>query len=246
MNDEQLLRYSRHIMLPQIGIEGQQKLLNSTILIIGLGGLGSASSLYLAASGIGHIIIADFDKVEISNLQRQIIHNTDDIDDYKINSAYKKLKKINSQIKITKIKKINSKNLAELLPKVDVVLDGTDNFKTRFLINKFCYKYKVPLVSTAVIRFEGQIAVFKSYKENNPCYQCLYPFDDYADETCSENGILAPVAGFLGTMQAIQTTKLILNLGEVLVSKLMLIDALNLSFRTVKINKDVDCPICNR
>lgn len=244
MNDQDLLRYSRQIMLPQVSIEGQQTLLDSTILLIGVGGLGSPTALYLAAAGVGHLIIADFDKVELSNLQRQIIHHTDDIGRYKVDSAKDKMLAINPDISVTTIKDLNKANLNGWISKADVVLDGTDNFDTRFKINKACVQEKKPLVSAAVIRFEGQLSTFKGYKPNQPCYQCLYPVEGSSDENCTENGILAPVAGMMGSMQALQAIKVILNLGEQLIGKLMMIDALDLTFRNVKVSKDANCPIC--
>lgn len=245
MNDQDLLRYSRQIMLPEVGIEGQEALLNSTMLLIGMGGLGAPSAMYLAAAGVGHLIIADFDRVELSNLQRQVIHHTSDINKLKVDSAKEKLQKINPNIKVTTITDLNENNLADWLKKVDVVLDGTDNFETRFKINELCVQERIPLVSAAVIRFEGQISVFKGYEIDQPCYQCLYSPGGNSDENCTSNGILAPVSGMLGTMQALQALKVIINIGEQLTGKLMLVDALSLDFRTVKVNKDANCSICN-
>ncbi|HIE77337.1 MAG TPA: molybdopterin-synthase adenylyltransferase MoeB [Candidatus Thioglobus sp.] len=245
MNDDQLLRYSRQIMLPQIDIEGQQSIVDSTVMLIGVGGLGSPSSMYLAAAGVGHIIVADFDQVEISNLQRQIIHHTKDIGKYKVESAKEKLLAINPNIKVTMLKDLNDKNINEYISKVDVVLDGTDNFDSRFKINKSCVESKVPLVSAAVIRFEGQLSVFKGYDKDLPCYQCLYPPGADQNENCVDNGILAPVAGVLGSLQALQAIKVILNLGEQLVGELMMIDALDLNFRKIRIQKDPGCDICS-
>ena len=246
MNDQDLLRYSRQIILPEVGIEGQQALLDSTMLLIGMGGLGSPSAMYLAASGVGHLIIADFDKVEISNLQRQVIHHTDDIGKLKVDSAKAKMLAINPDIKVTTVEVLNDDNLADLIALADVVLDGTDNFDTRFKVNQVCVEQKTPLVSAAVIRFEGQLSVFKGYEANQPCYQCLYSKEGNSDENCTDNGILAPVAGMLGTMQALQAIKIILNLGDQLAGKLMIVDALDLTFRSVKINKDKSCTICNQ
>ncbi|HCE35039.1 MAG TPA: molybdopterin-synthase adenylyltransferase MoeB [Gammaproteobacteria bacterium] len=246
MNDQDLLRYSRQIILPEVGIEGQQALLDSTMLLIGVGGLGSPSAMYLAAAGVGHLIIADFDKVELSNLQRQVIHHTDDIGEFKVDSAKAKMLAINPTIKITTVKDLSENNLNAWVAKADVVLDGTDNFDTRFKINQACVTETTPLVSAAVIRFEGQLSVFKGYDSDQPCYQCLYSTEGNNDENCTDNGILAPVAGMLGTMQALQAIKVILNLGEQLVGKLMIIDALDLSFRNVTINKDKSCTICNK
>ncbi|MCS5586161.1 MAG: molybdopterin-synthase adenylyltransferase MoeB [Gammaproteobacteria bacterium] len=245
MNDQDLLRYSRQIILPEVSIEGQQTLLDSTMLLIGVGGLGSPSAMYLAAAGVGHLIIADFDKVELSNLQRQVIHHTDDIGEFKVDSAKAKMLAINPDVKITTVKDLSENNLNDWVAKADVVLDGTDNFDTRFKVNQACVTETTPLVSAAVIRFEGQLSVFKGYEVDQPCYQCLYSSQGNSDENCTDNGILAPVAGMLGTMQALQAVKVVLNLGEQLVGKLMVIDALDLSFRKIKVDKDNSCHICN-
>jgi len=246
MNDQQLLRYSRQIMLPEVGIEGQEVLLGSTMLLIGMGGLGAPTALYLAAAGVGHLIIADFDTVELSNLQRQVIHHTNDIGKLKVDSAKQKMQAINPTIKITSVSDLDESNLPKWLELCDIVLDGTDNFDTRFKINQACVASKKPLVSAAVIRFEGQLSVFKGYDASQPCYQCLYSTNGNSDENCTDNGILAPVAGMLGTMQALQALKVALNLGEQLVGKLLIIDALDLTFRAVTISKDPDCPICQQ
>ena len=245
MNDHELLRYSKQIMLPQIDIEGQQKINDSKMLIIGMGGLGSPSALYLAAAGVGHIVIADFDQVELSNLQRQIIHSTSDIGDDKVNSAKSKLLELNPNITVTVVNEImHSDNLASLIKDVDIVLDGTDNFESRFEINKACVECHKPLISAAVIRFEGQISVFKGYEVDQPCYQCLYSAEGNGHESCVENGVLAPVAGLVGTIQALQAIKVLLGIGEQLCGELLLIDGLDLSFRKVKIVKEPECPIC--
>ncbi len=245
MNDHELLRYSKQIMLPQIDVEGQQKIIDSTMLIIGMGGLGSPTALYLAAAGVGHLIIADFDQVELSNLQRQIIHRTADIGEDKVDSAKAKLLELNPNITVTVANEImHSDNLASLIKDVDIVLDGTDNFESRFEINKACVECHKPLISAAVIRFEGQISVFKGYEVDQPCYQCLYSEQGDGRESCVENGVLAPVAGLVGTIQALQAIKVLLGLGEQLCGELLLIDGLDLSFRKVKIVKDSECPIC--
>ena len=245
MKDEELLRYSRQIMLPQVDIDGQQRLVDSTVLIIGMGGLGSPSAFYLAAAGVGHLIIADFDKVELSNLQRQIIHNNEDIGKYKVDSAKEKLLALNPNIKVSTVKELSEKILTKLVSKSDIVLDGTDNFKSRFAINKTCVKVCKPLVSAAVIRFEGQLAVFNGYDLDKPCYQCLYPEDGGEVENCIDNGVLAPVAGLLGTMQALQALKVLLNIGAQLSGELILIDALDFNMRKVKFYKDENCPVCS-
>ena len=246
MEDQELLRYSKQIMLPQIDVEGQQKIMDSTVLIIGMGGLGSPTALYLAAAGVGHIIIADFDQVELSNLQRQIIHQTKDIGEDKVVSAKNKLTELNPNIKVSIANElIHTDNLSTLIKDVDIVLDGTDNFESRFEINKVCVDYKKPLVSAAVIRFEGQVSVFKGYEKDRPCYQCLYTEEGDDNESCVQSGVLAPVAGLIGTIQALQTIKVILSLGDELCGTLLLVDGLDLSFRKVKIGKDLKCPICN-
>ena len=245
MNDQELLRYSKQVMLPQVEIEGQQKIIDSTMLIIGMGGLGSPAALYLAAAGVGHLIIADFDQVELSNLQRQIIHRTSDIGADKVDSAKTKLLELNPHIKVTIANElVHTGNLSSLIKDVDVVLDGTDNFESRFEINKACVQYKKPLVTAAVIRLEGQVSVFKGYETDQPCYQCLYPQEGDENESCVQNGVLAPVAGLIGSIQALQAIKVLLDLGEQLTGSLLLIDALDLSFRKIKIGKDKICPTC--
>ena len=246
MEDQELLRYSKQIMLPQVDVEGQQKIMDATVLIVGMGGLGSPTALYLAAAGVGHLIIADFDQVELSNLQRQIIHQTKDIGDDKVNSAKNKLTELNPNIKITIANElIHTGNLPDLIKGVDIVLDGTDNFESRFEINQICVDHQKPLVSAAVVRFEGQVSVFKGFEKDQPCYQCLYSVEGEDNESCIDNGVSAPVAGLVGTIQALQAIKVILELGDQLCGSLLLIDALDLSFRKVKISKDLKCPVCN-
>ena len=246
LEDEQLLRYSRQIMLPQVDVAGQKKLLDSTVLIVGMGGLGSPIAMYLAAAGVGHLILADFDKVELSNLQRQIIHATDDIGKDKVDSAYETLLKINPDITITRFKQaLNDQNLDDLLPQVDVVIDGCDNFSTRFAVNRACVNHRKPLVSGAAIRYEGQVSVFLN-DGASPCYQCLYKDEgeNEAMQTCSENGVLAPLVGLIGSIQAIETIKFLTGAGELLVGKLMLIDAFTMETRVLKLARDQECPVC--
>lgn len=246
MKDEDLLRYSRQIMMAEIGYDGQEALQKTTMMLVGLGGLGSPSSLYLAAAGVGHLIIVDFDKVEISNLQRQIIHNTKDIGKEKVVSAEEKIKALNPNTKITRIHELKDSNIDELVSLADVVLDGTDNFSSRFKINKACVENKTPLVSAAVIRMEGQVATFKGYEDDQACYRCLYSDDTNQDENCTDNGVLAPVAGMIGSIQALQAIKVVLNIGEELVSSVLMIDAFDLTFNKVKISKDANCPECKK
>jgi molybdopterin/thiamine biosynthesis adenylyltransferase len=247
MNDDQLLRYSRHIMLPQVDAKGQQKLLDSTALIVGMGGLGSPVAMYLAAAGVGHLILADFDIVEINNLQRQIIHSTSDIGKAKVDSAHDRLKQINPEVTVTRFNKLlDDENLDDLVPQVDIVIDGCDNFATRFAVNRACVKHHKPLVSGAAIRFEGQISVFPNNNENFPCYQCLYREEGEEDQTCSANGVLAPIVGLVGSIQAIEAIKVLLGIGDTLSGKLMVIDGLTMETRTLKFKKDPACPVCNR
>jgi len=245
MNDDQLLRYSRQIMLPQVDVAGQQTLLDSTALIVGMGGLGSPIAMYLAAAGVGHLILADFDEVELTNLQRQIIHRTDDIGKAKVDSAFDTLQQINPEVTITRFKqKLTDDNLNDLVPQVDVVIDGCDNFETRFAVNRACVKHSKPLVSGAAIRFEGQIAVFPNNGNNTPCYQCLYKDEGEEEQTCSENGVIAPLVGMIGSIQAIEAIKVLLNIGENLSGKLMVIDAYTMEVRTLKLSQDPGCPVC--
>ena len=246
MEDEQLLRYSRQIMLPQVDVAGQQKLLDASVLIVGMGGLGSPIAMYLASAGVGHLILADFDQVELSNLQRQIIHSTDDIGKHKVDSAYETLLKINPEITVTRFKQqLDDQNLNDLIPQVDVVIDGCDNFATRFAVNRACVSHRKPLVSGAAIRFEGQVSVFLN-DGASPCYQCLYKDEgeNEAMQTCSENGVLAPLVGMIGSIQAIEAIKVIIGVGETLNGKLMLIDAFSMETRILKLPRDPDCPVC--
>lgn len=245
MNDEQLLRYSRQIMLPQVDISGQEKLLDSTVLIVGLGGLGSSAAMYLASAGVGHLILADFDTVELSNLQRQIIHSTDDIGRTKVESAADSLKKINPDITITKYAaKLDNESLNALLPQVNLVLDGCDNFETRFAVNRACVTHRKPLVSGAAIRFEGQVSVFANNDDDTPCYQCLYKEEGEDNLNCTDNGVLAPLVGIIGSIQATEAIKVLASIGESLDSKLLLLDALHMEWRTLKLKQDPSCPVC--
>lgn len=246
MNDDELLRYSRQIMLADFDIEGQEKLKNASVLILGLGGLGSPVALYLAAAGIGHLHLADFDCVDVSNLQRQIIHENDDIGKEKVTSAAEKLQKINPSIKTTQHpKKMTEAELLVVINQVDVVVDCSDNFSTRFLVNRLCITTKTPLVSGAAIRFEGQISVFDLRDSESPCYRCLYDEIDDSNLSCSENGVLAPLVGVIGSMQAIETIKLITGVGKTLQGRLQIFDAKTMSWRELKLKKDKNCPVCS-
>ena len=245
MKDEQLLRYSRQMMLPEIDAAGQERLADSRVLIIGLGGLGSSASIYLAAAGVGHLVLVDFDNVDLSNLQRQIVHGTGDINRPKVDSARDHLLALNPCITVTTVnRKLEGTELDAEVLKADVVVDASDNFKTRFLINKACFKNLTPLVSAAAIRFEGQISVFNPGDENSPCYHCLYHDDAIVAETCTANGVLAPLPGIIGSIQASETLKLLMNIGQTLQGKLLLLDILNMEWHQAILPKDPDCPVC--
>ncbi|MBF6648129.1 molybdopterin-synthase adenylyltransferase MoeB [Methylobacter sp. BlB1] len=246
MNDNQLLRYSRQIMLPQIDIEGQQKLLEARILIIGAGGLGSPASIYLAAAGAGSITIYDDDEVDLSNLQRQIAHHTNDIGIDKVISTQRTLKNLNPEINVQAIKeRLEGEQLETAVASADVVLDCSDNFSTRFAINNACVKHKTSLVSGAAIRFEGQVAVFTPGKNDSPCYNCLYRNDGEEQQTCSTNGVIAPITGIIGSIQALEAMKLIMNIGETLTGRLLLVDGYTMEFNTMKLRKNPSCPTCS-
>lgn len=238
-------RYSRQIKLPQIGEQGQQKILDSTVLIIGMGGLGSPSAMYLAAAGIGRLIISDFDVVEESNLQRQIIHQTDNVGDLKAHSARQSIQQINPECQVEMIdRELDDQELEEMVRRADIVLDCSDNFPTRFSVNRFCVNSKTPLVSAAAIRMEGQILSFIP-DSDGPCYQCLYNQKYENAQTCEMEGVLGPVVGVMGTLQALNALLILTNHSEQLVGKLMLFDGLNMEWQQVKIPKNPTCPVCS-
>jgi adenylyltransferase/sulfurtransferase len=245
VNDEQLLRYSRQIMLPDVDIDGQEKLLVARVLIIGLGGLGSPVAMYLAAAGVGHLTLVDFDSVELTNLQRQIAHTNARIGDNKATSAARSVRELNPDIEINCIETLlDADGLAAQVKRATVVVDCTDNFQTRFAINAACVAAKVPLVSGAAIRLEGQIAVFDSRSATSPCYRCLYE-EDNEDLTCAANGVLAPLVGIIGSMQALETIKVICGFGTNLAGRLLLLDARHSQWRELKLPKDHNCPVCS-
>lgn len=247
--EEQIKRYARHIILPEVGGKGQEKLLNSKVLVIGAGGLGSPSIFYLAAAGVGTIGIVDFDVVDFSNLQRQILHTTDRVGVPKVESARMTVERLNPDVKvITYNTMLNKHNIMDIIKDYDVVLDGTDNFPTRFLINDACFFAGKPLVSAAMLRFEGQISVFDyRNKEQSPCYRCLFPEPPPPGlvPSCQEAGILGSIGGIMGCIQATEAIKLLLGIGELLVGKLLVMDALSMDFRKVKLRKDPNCPLCS-
>ena len=245
MKDDQLLRYSRQIMLPQVDIAGQQALLDSHVLIIGAGGLGSPASMYLAAAGVGKLTLVDDDTVELSNLQRQLAHAETDLGANKVDSAAATLRAINSDVEVVALnRRVGAAELGELVNTADVVLDATDNVETRFAINRACLAAKVPLVSGAAIRLEGQVAVFDSRQSDSPCYECLYKGGEGGDLTCADNGVFAPVVGIIGSMQALEALKLIAQFGDTLVGRLLLFDASSMQWREMTLPRDPNCVAC--
>lgn len=246
MNDNQLLRYSRHILLPQIGYEGQEKLVNSHALIVGAGGLGSPVALYLAASGIGKLTICDFDNVDLTNLQRQIIHTTASVGINKAVSAQQTIYEVNPDVQVETVQEKSTEASFEVLTSAaDVVIDCSDNFATRYALNRVCVKLRKPLVSGAAIGFEGQVTVFDMRQQESPCYHCLFP-DVGAEEAmrCAENGVFAPLVGMIGTTQAAETLKLILGLGTTLQGRLLLLDVQEMEWRSIRLSRDPDCKVC--
>ena len=245
MKDEQLLRFSRQIMLPTMDVAGQQELVDATVLIVGMGGLGCPAAMYLSAAGVGHLVIADDDTVEITNLQRQIAHEQSNLGESKVSSAEATLKGLNPDVRITQIKnRLEGDLLEQAVVSDDVVVDASDNFNTRFAVNQSCLKNKKPLVSGAAIRMEGQVAVFDSENPESPCYQCLYSECDDDDASCSQNGVMAPLVGIIGSVQAMETIKLITGIGNSLVGRLLLLDAATMQWREMKLPRDPSCPAC--
>ena len=247
MDDQQLMRYSRQIMLPQVDLAGQERLLSSRALILGLGGLGSPVAMYLAAAGVGHLELVDFDTVDLSNLQRQIAHTTAGIGELKVESAAARLRALNPEVAIDcRAEELDDAALAEAIERADVVLDCSDNFAIRFRLNRLCAHHGTPLVSGAAVRMEAQVAVYP-YTPESACYRCLYK-DEAAevDMTCSENGVLAPLVGIVGSIQATEALKLLVGMGQPLAGRLLIIDALAGEFRTLKLRPDPDCPVCGQ
>lgn len=246
MNDEQLLRYSRHILLEEIGIEGQQRLLESHVLIIGVGGLGSPAALYLAASGVGRLTLCDHDTVDFSNLQRQIIHRTGMVGQPKVISARAALHEINPGVECVVLPiRADEAQLNELIAQADIVLDCSDNFATRYAVNRACLAHRKPLVSGAAIQFHGQIAVFDYRSDDAPCYNCLFPEDSEAEELrCATTGVFAPLVGIIGTLQAAEALKLIIGIDRGLSGKLLSINALDMNILRSGLSKDPSCRAC--
>jgi molybdopterin/thiamine biosynthesis adenylyltransferase len=247
MIDEQLLRYSRQIMLPQIDIEGQQRLLDARVLIMGMGGLGSPVALYLAACGVGDIVIVDDDRVDLSNLQRQVIHSSSDIGELKVDSAAETMQALNPEIKVSVIsERLNGERLNAEVQHADVVVDATDNLASRLEINRQCVAARTPLVSAAAIRWEGQLSVFDSRQQDSPCYQCFYGSMGEVGQNCSENGVMGPVVGMLGCMQANEVVKLLTGAGTSLIGRVLMLDALNMDWQFIRLKRDLSCPVCGR
>jgi adenylyltransferase/sulfurtransferase len=244
MNDEQLLRYSRHIMLPEMDVAGQERLLASRALLIGLGGLGSPVSMYLAAAGVGHLVLVDYDSVELSNLQRQIVHATPDLARPKVESARDRLLALNPEITITPVPTtLDEAGLAEQARAADIVIDATDNFASRFAINAACVRAGTPLVSGAAIRFEGQVTVFGNGPES-ACYRCLYSDEAGEAETCTQNGVMAPLLGIIGSVQAMEAVKILAGLPAGLDGWLLLLDGMRMEWSRVQLRRDPHCPVC--
>jgi len=242
MNDEQLLRYSRQIMVPGLDLEGQEKLLESSALIVGLGGLGSPVALYLAAAGVGRLLLADFDEVDLTNLQRQVLYSNDDIGRAKTAAAAARLEALNPQVTIERIdEKLTEKTLAHWVSEADIVVDGCDNFATRFAVNAACVAAARPLVSGAVIGLDGQVAVFRPDLDG-PCYRCIYADTGEEAQSCSETGVLGPLTGVIGSLQAVETVKVLTGLGTPLESRLLVVDALTQTWRRLNLRRDPGLP----
>jgi molybdopterin/thiamine biosynthesis adenylyltransferase len=248
VNDQQLLRYSRHILLPEIGIEGQERLRASAALIVGAGGLGCPAALYLAAAGIGRLALADSDQVDLTNLQRQILYRTDSVGAPKVEAARSALQGLNAEVEVVGLRKrVEALALDPLVAQADVVLDCSDNFPTRHALNRACVKHAKPLVSGAAIRFEAQLMVFDLRRADAPCYACLFPEDGEVEEVqCSVMGVFAPLTGVIGAMQAAEAIKLVVGAGESLSGRMVMFDAKSADWRTVRVKRDPACRVCGK
>jgi len=245
LSDQELLRYSRQILLSQVDIDGQLRLKDSRALIVGLGGLGSPVALYLAAAGVGELHLADFDSVDLTNLQRQVLHDTSSVGLSKVDSALKRLQAINPEIRLVAHRSaLDEDSLAAAVQAVDLVLDCTDNFATREAVNAACVAQGKPLVSGAAIRLEGQLSVFDPRRPESPCYHCLYGHGSEAELTCSEAGVIGPLVGLVGSLQALEALKVLAGFGQPLVGRLLLIDALGSRFRELRVKRDPGCSVC--
>ncbi|QNB05465.1 HesA/MoeB/ThiF family protein [Herbaspirillum frisingense] len=246
MDDQQLLRYSRHILLDEIDIEGQTRLLQGHALVIGAGGLGSPAAMYLASAGVGHITLVDHDTVDLTNLQRQIMHTTARVGQPKVDSGREALYQINPGVQVTALaERVEGERLQALVADADVVLDCSDNFATRHAVNRACVAAGVPLVSGAAIRFDGQVSVFDSRQEKTPCYACLFPPErEFEEVQCSTMGVFSPLVGIIGTMQAAEAIKLLAGIGRSLAGRLLLLDAREMEWTSITVGRDHQCPVC--
>jgi molybdopterin/thiamine biosynthesis adenylyltransferase/rhodanese-related sulfurtransferase len=244
---EQKERYSRHLLMPEIGLEGQLKLLDAKVLLLGAGGLGSPTAFYLAAAGVGTLGVVDDDVVDLSNLQRQIIHRNEDIGIAKVDSAERAIRELNPDVKVEKYKtRLDASNIMEIIEGYDVIVDGVDNFPTRYLLNDATVRLRIPVVSASILGFDGQLSVFAPYE--GPCYRCLYPTPPPAElaPSCGANGVLGVLPGVMGLLQAVEVVKLVTGAGEPLIGRLLLYEALSTSFTELKVRRDPNCPICSR
>lgn len=248
MNDAQLLRYSRHILLDELGIEGQERILAAHALVIGAGGLGCPAAIYLASAGIGRLTLADGDEVDLTNLQRQILHTTERIGQPKVASARAGIAALNPDVEVmTLAHRAQGAELDALVAKADVVLDCSDNFDTRHAVNRACVAHRKPLVSGAAIRFDGQVSVFDTRQADAPCYHCLFPEGEDVGETrCATMGVFAPLTGVIGTVQAAEALKLVAGIGDTLAGRLLLLNALSMQWHAVTVKRDPGCPVCGR
>ena len=246
LTDEQLNRYSRHLLLPEIDLNGQQRLSQSKVVVIGAGGLGGPACLYLASSGVGQITIFDYDHVDLGNLQRQIAYSNNDVGKAKASQLKNTLLGLNPEIEVIALnERAEGERLAQAINNADAIIDACDNFDTRFAINEACVASKKPLISGAAIQFQGQVSVFNPNKADSPCYRCLYRDENEPRQTCRDLGVFAPLTGIIGSIQAAETLKVLLGLEQTLVGRLLLFDAKTMTPRTIKIPKDPDCPICS-
>ncbi len=247
MNDEKLLRYSRHILLPQIGIEGQQAIVDARVLVIGAGGLGSPAAYYLASAGVGTLVLADGDTVDLTNLQRQILHRTESVGQPKAESGRQTLAGINPECTVIPVtERLQGERLDAEIAAADVVLDCCDNFATRHAVNRACFRFGKPLVSGAAIRFDGQVAVFDTRQSDAPCYNCLFPEGQDVEEVrCAVMGVFAPLTGIIGATQAAEALKLIAGIGTPLAGRLLLLDGLGMEWREIRVPRDPACTVCN-
>ncbi|MBL8491851.1 MAG: molybdopterin-synthase adenylyltransferase MoeB [Rhodocyclaceae bacterium] len=246
MNDDQLLRYSRHILLPQLGIDGQERIVAARVLVVGAGGLGSPAAYYLASAGVGTLVLADGDTVDLTNLQRQILHSTEAIGRPKAESGRDTLGRINPECRVVPLaERLSGSRLEEEVGLADVVLDCCDNFATRHAVNRACFARGTPLVSGAAIRFDGQVAVFDPRQAEGPCYNCLFPEGQEAEEVrCAVMGVFAPLTGMIGTVQAAEALKLLAGIGQSLAGRLLLLDGLSMEWREIRVPRDPACPVC--